>query len=83
VNKFLLCTAVVLISSITTLFAPPVLAASPSWFYREGDVVVVVHAPPFCGDVNVFSQALRDQAESFAENSNLSCSKIITSDRDM
>ena len=66
-NRLLLFAVAVLFSSFAILFSSPALAVSPPRDYTDGEVLVTVHAPPFCGNVDVYAQALQEQAESFAE----------------
>ena len=60
-NKFLLCALLII------LFSGPALAEDAPADYVEGEVIVVMHAPPFCGDAPAYLQVLRNQAEAFAK----------------
>jgi len=52
------------------LFSGPALADTlPN--YVEGDVLVSMQAPPFCGNMSAFTQALQEQAEALAKKHGL------------
>ena len=63
-NKFLLCALLII------LFSGPALADTlPN--YVEGDVLVSMQAPPFCGNMSAFTHALQEQAEALAKKHGL------------